>query len=260
MKLRSSWIPFPFQNYPSIWWSFSNKLQVARTMFQHMQSVECMNYDSHGSSPVSPSPASASSASSSSSQESLGLPQSRYVNRRVLRAAESVDELDALGFAGVPRRYATRSNSSESTDSSFSSSSAGSLPLSPPPPFPAPPSYCQFESPEHHLGFSGVRTFGEANADRVASNDVIMTTNGDVIKAKLRYKMHKLKAGKHAEEWHVFLNKSLKPGEAPWAPLGSILWKVPRYELGQSSGSSSGSEDDMSEEPSPISSERRSSV
>lgn len=58
-----------------------------------------------------------------------------------------------------------------------------------------------------------------------------MTTNGDVLKAKLRYKMHKLRAGKNAEEWHVFLNRSLKPGEAPWAPLGSTLWKVPRYEL-----------------------------
>jgi hypothetical protein len=58
-----------------------------------------------------------------------------------------------------------------------------------------------------------------------------MVSHGDVIMAKLRYKLHKVKMGKNAEEWHVFLNKSLKPGEVPWAPLGSALWKVPRSEL-----------------------------
>lgn len=76
-----------------------------------------------------------------------------------------------------------------------------------------------------------------------------MTTNGDVLKAKLRYKMHKLKMGKNADEWHVFLNKSLKPGEAPWAPLGSSLWKVPKYELDSDRGSEGS-----------IGAERRSSV
>lgn len=70
-----------------------------------------------------------------------------------------------------------------------------------------------------------------------------MTTNGDVLKAKLRYKMHKLKMGKHADQWHVFLNKSLKPGEAPWAPLGSTLWKVPKYELTHAQGSDSEGEE-----------------
>lgn len=85
-----------------------------------------------------------------------------------------------------------------------------------------------------------------------------MTTNGDVLKAKLRYKMHKLKMGKHADEWHIFLNRSLKPGEAPWAPLGSKLWKVPKYELGYTQRSSEGS--DSEGEQGPIGTERRSSV
>jgi len=69
------------------------------------------------------------------------------------------------------------------------------------------------------------------------SDDVIMTTNGDVIKAKLRYKVHKLRMGKHADEWHVFLNRSLKPGEAPWAPAGSPMWKVSKGELEAASAS-----------------------
>jgi len=178
-----------------------------------------------------------SSGSSSSSQESLGLPQPpRYPTRRVLRAAESVDELDALGFAGVPRRYAR--NPSSSTLSSASQPSDA-----PPPP------YCRTESAQHHLGFAGLNWSSDEPA---VSGDIIMISNGDVIKAKLRYKLHKLKTGKKAQDWHVFLNKSLKPGEAPWAPLGSALWKVSRSEL------SSPSSDN--ESSSSINSERRSSV
>jgi len=180
-----------------------------------------------------------SSASSSSSQESLGLPQPpRYPTRRVLRAVETIDELDALGFAGVPRQYTSIASSSTSSLSCHTSQS----------PDAPPPAYCQFESTEHHLGFGGVNwSYDEPEV----SDDVVMISHGDVIKAKLRYKLHKLRMGKNAEEWHVFLNKSLKPGEASWAPLGSPLWKVPRS---QSLPSPPG------ESPSPASTERRSSI
>jgi hypothetical protein len=180
-----------------------------------------------------------SSASSSSSQESLGFSQPpRYPTRRLLRAVESVDELDALGFAGVPRRRAS--------DASSSNASLSHPPLhsfdAPPPP------YCRFESAEHHLGFGGVSWSYDEPA---VSNNVIMVSQGDVVRAKLRYKMHRLKMGKNANEWHVFLNKSLKPGEAPWAPLGSALWKVPRSESPPSPAN---------QFPSPINTERRSSL
>lgn len=91
-----------------------------------------------------------------------------------------------------------------------------------------------------------------------------MTTQGDVMKAKMRYKLHQLKKGKNADEWHVFLNKSLRPGEAPWAPLGSKLWKIPRYELAyaqsQSRSSSENESSEGEESEAPISTERRSSV
>jgi len=177
-----------------------------------------------------------SSVSSSSSQESLGLPPPpRYPARRVLRAVETVDELDALGFAGVPRRYASIASSSTSSLSCHT-------PQSPDGP---PPAY---ESAVHHLGFGGVTwSYDEPEV----SDDVVMISHGDVIKAKLRYKLHKLRMGKNAEEWHIFLNKSLKPGEASWAPLGSALWKVPR---------SQSLPLPPSESPSPTGTERRSSI
>lgn len=157
-----------------------------------------------------------SCSASSSSTESLGFPP----NRRALRAADSMDELDVLGFAGIPRRYqAPRRNDSSSSTSS--SSSISPFDVAPPPSY-YPPTYVKFESPEHMLG---------GYAECGVSDDVIMITNGDVIKAKLRYRIHKLRMGKHADEWHVFLNRSLKPGEAPWAPAGSPMWKVSRAEF-----------------------------
>jgi len=182
-----------------------------------------------------------SSTSSSLSREypSLPLPP-RYPTQRVLRTAGFVDELDALGFTGVPRRRA--SNMSSSTTSLSSQA---------PPRFdPPPPPYCRFDSVEHHdLGFAGV----DWGFDEPATlDDIITISYGDVIKAKLRYKLHKLRMGKKADEWHVFLNKSLKPGEAPWAPLGSMLWKVRRSRLSLSYTES--------ESSSVISTERRSSL
>ncbi|KAF8317656.1 hypothetical protein DL93DRAFT_2076744 [Clavulina sp. PMI_390] len=193
---------------------------------------------------------------SSSSQESLGFPP-RPVPRRVLRAVESVDELDALGFAGIPRRHANtiRSSSfassstasltlSSSTSSRSSTAFSSSLALPPPPPFPAPPTYVEEPSELDYLGFGGMRP----RESSVEVDEVNMTTNGDVFKAKLRYKLHKLQRGKRALEWHVFLNQHLKPGEAPWAPLGSSLWKVPKYEMDyatrMATGSGSESESD----------------
>ena len=124
-----------------------------------------------------------SSASSSSSQESLGFPQPpRYRSRRVLvslikplkfelmteqlslfvclqRAVESVDELDALGFAGIPRRHASGASSS-------------TVSLSQPPPHSfdvPPPPYCRFE---HRSGFAGVSWSFD---DLAVSDDVIVS-------------------------------------------------------------------------------------
>jgi len=60
------------------------------------------------------------------------------------------------------------------------------------------------------------------------TDDIERITHGEVIKAKLRYKLHKLRYGKRAEPWDMFQNRYLKPGEAPWAPLDSPLWKLPK--------------------------------
>jgi len=110
-------------------------------------------------------------------------------------------ELDHLGFSGVSRapKYTTQ-------------------------PLHAPPPYVRFESQEHQLGFAGTNwSYAEPLTD-----DIERTTHGEVIKAKLRYKLHKLRHGKHSEPWDIFQNRFLKPGEAPWAPLDSPLWKLPR--------------------------------
>jgi len=53
-----------------------------------------------------------------------------------------------------------------------------------------------------------------------------MIKHGDVIRAKLRYRLHKLRQGKNALPWDVFLNQNLKEGEMPWAPREAPTWKL----------------------------------
>jgi len=118
-------------------------------------------------------------------------------------------ELDHLGFAGISR---TRNYPTQS--------------------LPAPPPYVRFESQEHQFECAGVNwSYAEPLTD-----DIVCVTHGEVIKAKLRYKLHKLRHGKHAEPWDVFQNRFLKPGEVPWAPLDSPLWKLPRSSIATVNG------------------------
>jgi len=88
----------------------------------------------------------------------------------------------------------------------------------------APPPYVRFDNEQQALGFAGVNW---SYAEPILG-DIESVTQGDVIKAKLRWKMHKLRRGKNAEPWDTFLNRSLKPGETPWAPEDSPVWKVPK--------------------------------
>jgi len=92
-------------------------------------------------------------------------------------------------------------------------------------PVPPPPPYVRFESHgDHHTATEDINwTYAESLTDGIER-----VTHGEVIKAKLRYKLHKLRRGKRADPWDVFQNRFLKPGEAPWAPLDSPLWKLPK--------------------------------
>ncbi|KAF8343181.1 uncharacterized protein EI90DRAFT_3031635 [Cantharellus anzutake] len=130
-------------------------------------------------------------------------------------------DLAALGFAGIsaPRHILARSQSQPSLFV------AEPEPLNEP--LPPPPPYRKFSSEFEHLGFGGVNwSYSERLLD-----DVQTTTYGEVIKAKLRYKLHKLRRGKNSLPWDVFLNKNLREGEVPWAPKDSPTWKLTTCEV-----------------------------
>ncbi|KAF9513744.1 hypothetical protein BS47DRAFT_1393134 [Hydnum rufescens UP504] len=97
--------------------------------------------------------------------------------------------------------------------------SVQSLPASPPPP------YVHFKS---HGGNDTATMDINWSCAEPLTDDIERITHGEGIKAKLRYKLHKLQHGKRAEPWDVLQNRFLRPGEEPRAPLDSPLWKLPK--------------------------------
>jgi len=126
----------------------------------------------------------------------------------------SSGELAALGFAGLPAPYRvlTRSRSQPS----LFTTEPEPLDESPPPP------YNQFDSEFDWSGLTGVNwSYSEP-----LTGDIQTVKHGDVIKAKLRHKLHRLRQGKKALPWDIFLNQNLKEGEVPWAPKHAPTWKL----------------------------------
>jgi len=123
-------------------------------------------------------------------------------------------DLAALGFAGIPAPYRvlTRSRSQPS----LFIAEPEPLDESPPPP------YSRFDSEFDCLSITGVNwSYSEPLTD-----DIQTIKHGEVIKAKLRHRLHRLRRGKSALPWDVFLNQNLKEGEVPWAPKGASTWKL----------------------------------